>query len=125
MWRKLWEANRKAVEATRAGVRASEMYAHLRRMKDYENVWFYAHGLGLFVHEPPLCTPYFEHGMRTTSNLSANWEIQPNMLLMVENSLRDPAGGQNYHFEDLVLVTENGARILSTVMDTREMFVVE
>ena len=125
MWRRLWEANRKAVEATRAGVRASEMYAHLRRMKDYENVWFYAHGLGLFVHEPPLCTPYFEHGMRTTSNLSANWEIQPNMLLMVENSLRDPAGGQNYHFEDLVLVTENGARILSTVMDTREMFVVE
>jgi Xaa-Pro aminopeptidase len=125
MWHKLWEANRTAIEATRPGVKASEMYAHLRSDPEYSNVWFYAHGLGLFVHEPPLCEPYQEHGMQTSSTFSANWEIQPNMMLMVENSLRDPEHGQNYHFEDLVLVTEGGARLLSNLMDTREMFVVE
>ncbi len=105
MWQTLYEANRKAVEATRVGMRARDAYAQLRNRKEYANVWFYGHGLGLFVHEPPLLTPFEAHGLKTTTNQSANWIIEPNMLLMVENSLRDTEAGQHYHFEDLVLVT--------------------
>jgi Xaa-Pro dipeptidase len=125
MWRKLWEANRAAMAATRPGVKASEMYAHLRSDPNFANVWFYAHSLGLFVHEPPLCEPYHEYAAQTSYTVSANWTIEPNMVLMVENALRDPEHGQNYHFEDMVVVTEDGCKLLTNLMHTEEMFVVE
>ncbi len=125
MWRRLHDVQRKCVESLRVGVRAGEAYAPLRQQREYEDVWFYGHGLGVFVHDPPMLTQYYEDGMKTTTNLSTIWELEPNMLVMVEIGFADREGGQWYTFEDLVLVTEGGPRILSSVIDTAEMFVVE
>lgn len=124
MWRKLREFQRQGVESMRVGTRAGEAYAHLRRQPGSENILFYGHSLGVFLHDVPMLTAYCEDGLKTTTNRSADWQLQPNMMVMVEFGLADPEGGQRYTFEDLVLVTEKGPRILSNVMDTTDMFVV-
>jgi Xaa-Pro aminopeptidase len=125
MWRKLRDVQREAVERVRVGVRAGQAYAALRTKPGNEGITFYGHGIGVFEHDAPMLTEFYSNGLRTTTNLSADWELEPNMLVFVELSLKDHEGGNCYHFEDLVLVTDSGPRILSNVMDTEEMFVVE
>lgn len=125
MWGKLRDAQRKGIENVRVGVKAGEALAELRRQPEYEDIWFYGHGLGVFVHDAPMLTPYYENGSKTTTNLSASWDLEANMLIMVEFALVDRQDHQRYHLEDLILVTERGPRILSNVIDTTEMFVIE
>jgi Xaa-Pro aminopeptidase len=124
-YQKLHDAQRAAVDCMRPGVVAGNAYDQIRGRPGWEDVWFYGHSLGVFVHDVPMLTKYHQGGLRTTTNLSATWELQPNMMFMVELALNDPEVGQRYTFEDLVLVTENEPRILSTEMDTTEMFVIE
>jgi Xaa-Pro aminopeptidase len=125
MWRKLRDVQRQGVDAMRVGVRACDAYKSLRDQKGNEDIWFYGHSLGVLVHDTPMLTEHYRDGLRTTTNLSTTWELEPNMLVMVELGLTDRVAGQQYTFEDLVLVTEKGPKILSNVMDTTEMFVVE
>lgn len=79
--------------ALRVGVTAGEAFALLRQDPKYSDIWFYGHGLGLFVHDPPMLLPYHEKGLRTTTNLSTTWVLEPNMLVMVEFGLSDPDDG--------------------------------
>lgn len=125
MWQKLREAQRRGVDSIRVGVRAGEAFEGLRRQREYEDITFYGHGLGVFSHDAPMLLPHHTDGLRTTTNLSANWELEPNMLLMVEFSLIDKEAAQPYHFEDLVLVTDGGPRILTDVIDTAELYVID
>jgi Xaa-Pro aminopeptidase len=125
LWRKLHDVQREAVESVRVGVRAGQAYGALRAKPGNDGIIFYGHGIGVFEHDAPMLTEFYPNGLRTTTNLSADWELEPNMLVFVELSLKDHDGGNCYHFEDLVLVTDAGPRILSNVMDTEEMFVVE
>jgi Xaa-Pro dipeptidase len=125
MWKKLRDVQREAVECVRVGVRAGQAYHDLRADAENRTISFYGHGLGVFPHDPPMLTEYVPNGLKTTTNLSADWELEPNMLVMVELGLTDRDAGQRYHFEDLVRVTKAGPRILSNVMNTEEMFVVE
>jgi Xaa-Pro aminopeptidase len=124
-WRKLRDVQRKGVESLRVGIRAGDVYSDLKRQKEYEDVFFYGHGLGLFVHDVPMLIQYSTEAAKTATTLSSTWKLEPDMLVMIEFGLTDREGGQAYHFEDLVHVTEKGPRILSTVIDTTEMFVIE
>ena len=125
MWQKLRNLQRRAIDTVRAGVKAGEAYDNIRRQAETENIWFYGHGLGLFVHDPPMLTPYYEDGWKTTTNISSSWELEPNMVVVVEFGLNDYEGGQGYFVEDVVVVTEGSPRILTDVMDTTELFVIE
>lgn len=125
MWQKLRDAQRRGVDSMRVGVRAGEAFEGLRRQREYGDITFYGHGVGVFSHDAPMLLPHHADGLRTTTNLSADWELEPNMLLMVEFSLIDKEAAQPYHFEDLVLVTDGGPRILTDVIDTAELYVIE
>ena len=124
MWTKLRDAQREGVESIQVGIKAGEVYTQLKQQKGWENIWPYGHGLGVFIHDIPMLLPYYESGLKTTTNYGTSWELEPNMLVMVEFALYDREGAQRYTFEDLVLVTEKGPRVLSNVFDTTEMFVV-
>lgn len=125
MWQKLRDVQRECVESLRVGVKAGEAYDHLRRRSEFQDIWFYGHGLGVFIHDTPMLTSYHKNGVKTTTNLSTTWQLEPNMMAMVEVGLADHERGQWYTFEDLVLVTEKGPRILSNIIDTTGLFVVE
>ena len=124
MWTKLRNAQREGVECMRVGTKAGDAYTHLKGLERWDNIWPYGHGIGVLIHDIPMLLPYYESGLKTTTNFGTNWELEPNMLVMVEFALFDREGGQRYTFEDLVLVTDNGPRILSNVIDTTEMYVV-
>lgn len=124
MWARLWAAHRKGIDSIRVGVTAGEALRQLREDPRNRDIWFYGHGIGTFTHDPPMLTQYYPSGLRTTTNITAQWTLEPDMLVYVEFSLLDKEGGQAYTIEDLVHVTENGPRILSTESDTEELFVV-
>ncbi len=69
------------------------------------------HSLGIGMHEFPLL-----HGIEEA-------ELEPDMILSIESAVKDSQGFL-YHLEDLVLVTEIGHQILTTLMDTEELFVI-
>ena len=69
------------------------------------------HGLGVALHEFPIL------------NANETAEIESGMVLNIEPAVRDSEGFL-YHLEDLFVVTQNGPKILTTVMDTEELFVV-
>jgi Xaa-Pro aminopeptidase len=69
------------------------------------------HGLGLEGHEKPLLNAF----ERTV--------FQPNMVLCVETRVRW-VGKEGYHVEDLILVTENGPKILTQFFDGGELFLI-
>ncbi len=124
-WTQLRDLHREAIQCLKVGVRAGAAFDHLRRQERNKDVWFYGHGIGVFVHDPPMLTPYAENGLRTTTNIGSSWELEPNMLVWVEFALSDYEKGQKFHLEDMILITKQGPRILSNVFDTTEMFVVE
>jgi Xaa-Pro aminopeptidase len=67
------------------------------------------HGIGLQGHEQPLLT-----ALNTTP-------FEPNMVICVETRVRW-IGQEGYHIEDLVLVTEQGPKLLTGYFDNREIF---
>lgn len=125
MWTKLRTAQREGVESLQVGVKASEIYNPLRQKESWNGVWPYGHGIGVLIHDIPMLLPYHANGLKTTTNLATSWVLEPNMLVMCEFAFHDREGFQRYTFEDLVLITEQGPRILSNVIDTTEMFVVQ
>jgi len=71
------------------------------------------HGLGMDVHE----APYF-------NNLATDSVLQPGMVMTVEPGVYIPGLG-GVRIEDDVLVTENGARVMSNVPKDLDSIVVE
>ena len=65
-------------------------------------------------------------GSARISVLHANEEaeIQQGMVLNIEPAVVDSRGFL-YHLEDLFVVTEDEPRILTTVMDTEQLFVID
>ncbi len=125
MYEKLRDVHFKGVDSLLVGTVAGEAFDHLRTQPEYKDVHFFGHSLGVFPHDAPMVTPYYEDGVQTATNISASWELEPNMVIMVEFALTDWEKSQRYHFENLALVTDKGPRILSDVIDTAEMFVVD
>jgi Xaa-Pro aminopeptidase len=70
------------------------------------------HGLGLEPHEIPVLAPL------TTR------EFEPDMVIAVETRFLVP-NSEGYHVEDILLVTEGGARVLTSQKGTGDLFVVD
>lgn len=71
------------------------------------------HGIGMDIHERP-----WIREMET-------YTFEPNMTLMVEVYNHGPGGKIQIQIEDLVLVTEKGAKVLSTFGSTEQPFIIE
>ncbi len=103
--RAMVEIEQETIGAIRPGVTAESVYAASLRAAARLGVPFtyphVGHSFGLELHEPPMLRP----GDRT--------ELRPGMVLNIEPILADAAAGLLMHTEDLVEVTETGARVLT------------
>lgn len=115
VYKRLWEAERETIAAIQPGVRACDIYTAGQQALAQRGLTITSqaigHSLGIGMHEFPLI-----HGRSEA-------ELAPGMVLSIEPAVKDSQGFL-YHLEDLVLVTENGHRILTTLMDTEELFVI-
>jgi Xaa-Pro dipeptidase len=116
MYRVHWQVQRKAIEFMRPGVRACDVYECCRETYAESGVEYpgphAGHGFGFAGHEIPMLQPYNQQ------------ELRPNMLICIEPVvLIQGLGG--FQVEDLVLITEDGSKILTDYADTEELFVIE
>ena len=101
------EAQRRAIEAIRPGVPCSEVDRIAREYLQeagYGDFFGHGtgHGIGLAVHEAPSLSPRSRH------------VLQKGMVVTVEPGVYIPGLG-GVRIEDLVLVEENGPRVLSSL----------
>jgi Xaa-Pro aminopeptidase/Xaa-Pro dipeptidase len=73
---------------------------------------FFGHSIGLSVHELP------------DINLNVERQLEPNMVLCIENAWSDEALRERYYVEDMILVTENGFDLLTNYTSIEEMYVI-
>ncbi len=100
------EANRAGIEAVRAGASGKEVDAAARRVIEEAGLGELfghglGHGVGLEVHEGPRLSPASED------------TLLPGMVVTVEPGVYFP-GELGVRIEDVVVVEENGARVLSS-----------
>ncbi len=98
------EAQRRGIAAIRPGVPVCDVYAAARSFLDDKGVGHLfthglGHGIGLQTHEPPSLNP------------AGSLPLRPGMVITVEPGLYR-SGEQGIRWEYMVLVTEDGARIL-------------
>ncbi len=98
------EAQARAIAAVRPGVRAKELYAIAQDCFARHGVAEYfthalGHGIGLETHEAPSLNPACE------------MELRVGMVITIEPGLYYPQWG-GIRWEHMVLVTEDGARVL-------------
>jgi len=107
------EIEHETIAAIRPGVTAESVYAACRRASDRLRVAFtyphVGHSFGLELHEPPMMRP----GDRT--------ELRAGMVINIEPILVDARAGLLMHTEDLVEVTETGARVLTLGLAPAEL----
>ncbi|NLE77289.1 MAG: aminopeptidase P family protein [Chloroflexi bacterium] len=103
-------------QVLRPGVPGGQLYGAMARL--FEEAGFAApwgqivHGLGLYIHERPW--------LREVET----YTLQPGMVLCVEAIVHQPPWAM-VHIEDLVLVTESGARLLTDPASAETLFVIE
>ena len=98
------EAQRKAIEAARPGMKVSELYriAHESFARHGVAELFthaLGHGIGLETHEPPSLGP------------TATMRLKPGMVVTIEPGIYDPAWG-GIRWEHMIVMGEEGARVL-------------
>ena len=115
-YRYLLEAQQETIGAARPGTPACDVYNTFTKAFQERNLTpssqAIGHGLGVGLHEFPIL-----HGRETSL-------IKPGMVLNIEPAVKD-ARGYLYHIEDLVLVTDDEPKVLTNVMDTQELFIIE
>jgi Xaa-Pro aminopeptidase len=106
-YERLFEVHERIIESIRPGVAACELFRICKSEFERTGLEFamphIGHGLGLDIHEHPIVAPF------TTE------ELRPGMVLCIEPIHFADEG--RCHIEDLVEVTETGARILSRSAD--------
>ena len=113
LYGRLAQVHTTTIEGIRPGMPASEL--HRLCGSAYEEVglpyWMahIGHGIGLALHEHPMLNP------------ANDQELLPGMVLCIEPAHLDQ-GVAGYHVEDLVLVTETGAEVLTDIETSRELF---
>lgn len=99
-------AQEAAIAAIRPGAIARDVYgaaAAVLQESGLPSLDMIGHGIGMDIHEPPMLTPY------------ADAPLSAGMVLAVEPWLYDPTGLGVFCVEELVLVTDSGAEVLSTL----------
>jgi Xaa-Pro dipeptidase len=116
MYHKHRQVERKAIEFMRPGVRGSDVYKCCEDAYAEFGIHYpgphAGHGFGLAGHEIPMLQPYNQE------------ELRPNMLICIEPVvLFEGLGG--FQVEDLVLITEEGSKVLTDYFDTTDLFVIQ
>ena len=113
VYQTLRECERAAIAALRPGVKAADVYIQAQQFMASRDLVLTSqalgHSLGIGMHEHPIL-----HAGNQT-------ELAPGMVLSIEPAVKD-SQGYLYHLEDLALVTEDEPVILTTLMDTQELF---
>lgn len=116
MYRKHRQVERKAIEFMRPGVRGCDVYKCCEEAYAESGIHYpgphAGHGFGLAGHEIPMLQPYNQE------------EFRPNMLICIEPVIMFKELG-GFQVEDLVLITEDGSKILTDYSDTEELFVIQ
>jgi Xaa-Pro aminopeptidase len=115
-YRKLYEVHQECIAAAKPGVPAAEIF---RVQKDgFERVGLpftvphVGHSIGLEAHESPMLTP------------QATRALEPNMIIAIETRMLIP-NKEGYHVEDVLQITETGARVLTTQKGTDDLLIME
>ncbi|HIC88820.1 MAG TPA: aminopeptidase P family protein, partial [Anaerolineae bacterium] len=115
IYNRLVEIHAETIKMARPGNRACDLYNKAKEEYAKRGIPFSlphaGHGIGLEGHEVPLLT-----ALDTT-------EFKPNMTICVETRVRW-VQKEGYHIEDLILITDEGPKILTTYFDSGEIFVV-
>lgn len=93
-----------AIDSCRIGVPVTTPYITAQRMSEKVKLPFdrvhEGHGLGIGGHERPILSPVYKDIL-----------FEKNMVFCVEHAVH--VDGRRFHMEDLVLLTENGPRVIS------------
>ena len=115
-YRRLRDAQRETIAAARPGIRAGDLYLRCKRALERTGLAITSqavgHGFGIGLHEFPVL------------HADEQAEIQPGMVLNIEPAAKD-ADGFLYHTEDTLVVTDGDPQILTDVMDTDELFIID
>lgn len=110
----LVEVHQELIDLLRPGVRASDVFAHCRNAFEDRQMVFtmphVGHGIGISVHEPPMLSP------------QSAQVLLPGMVLAIEPITVGHDG--IYHIEDMVEITDAGARVLSSRHDWSTLRVI-
>ena len=115
VYQRLRESERETIAALRAGVPARDIYLLAQKSLDDRGLALTSqavgHNLGVGMHEHPIL-----HAHNDT-------ELAAGMIINIEPAVKDTQGFL-YHLEDLVLVTEGEPVILTTLMNTEQLFCI-
>lgn len=108
IYQTIWEEHERLIEMMRPGVSCAEIYYAHKQSWEAKG-WpmkrpHVGHSLGIGLHEHPLFMP------------SDTTPLQPGMCMAIEPGYY-VVDVEKYHVEDLVLITENGPRVLSRSAD--------
>lgn len=105
IYSKLVQSHESVIEAIRPGVSAAQLYDVCKEVFHRNGfalrVPHIGHSLGLNLHETPMLQPF------------SNVTIRRNMILNIEPSIVPVGTYENYHIEDTILVTSDGAELLT------------
>jgi Xaa-Pro aminopeptidase len=114
VYKNLEDVHQTVIAAMKPGVRASELFnicadAFAKRGMDFKMPHI-GHSIGLGVHEFPMMHPFNHH------------ELEPGTVMMLEPLVEGPDG--YYHTEDMILITDDGHRVLSRSADWSQPLIV-
>lgn len=115
IYSRLVETHRETIDMARPGNRACDLYNKAKEGYARRDIPFglphAGHGMGLEGHEEPLLTPLNEV------------VFEPNMLICIETRARW-VRKEGYHIEDLIWITEDEPKVLTTYFDNAELFLI-
>ena len=114
-YKRMRTVQREMIKLVKPGVVAQDVYAHAvsvsRDLGMKLEVPDVGHSLGIRLHEHPILRP------------GEDEVLAKDMIMSIETAQLFEGLGR-FHIEDNVLITDNGAEILTTLMDTEEMVVI-
>jgi len=114
VYKKLATIQKKIINAMKPGIRCCDLFNKCKELYEENELPFImphiGHGLGLELHEDPILSPLNEK------------KLQKNMVINVEPLVI--TDGFCIHLEDLVLITNNGVKILTGAKMSNEIPVI-
>lgn len=115
IYRTLVECKHLVLDALRPGANTADVYRTYRTKFDelsLSPIDFVAHSIGVNLHEPPYVGPHRDE------------PLEAGMVLGMEPLVYQTGHGFGMQIKDMVAVTDSGARLLSDVMDTDQLFTI-